>query len=240
VTATIKGVLFDKDGTLLDYGATWMPANKAVALAAAHGDPVLAKRLLVAGGYDPARNRINANHVLAAGTNPEIAAAWRAYVPDWTLGDLTALLDRVFQAESAASAAPVADLAPLFSRLKGRGLKLGVATSDSRRGVEVTLGPFAVLDLLDFISGYDSGHGCKPDPAIVHGFCVATGLTAAEVAVVGDNLHDLDMGRGAGAGLVVGVLTGTGEHADLGAHADHVLESIADLEALLDRVSGGA
>lgn len=233
---SIKGVLFDKDGTLLDYGATWMPANRTAALAAARGDPVLAKRLLVAGGYDPARDRINANHVLAAGTAPEIAEAWRVHVPDWPQAELTALLDRIFEAESAAGAAPVTDLAPLFVRLKDRGLKLGIATSDSRRGVEVTLGPFAVLDLLDFISGYDSGHGSKQDPAIVHRFCAATGLTAAEVAVVGDNLHDLHMGRDAGAGLVVGVLTGTGERADLSAHADHVLESIAELEALLDRV----
>ena len=233
---TIKGVLFDKDGTLLDYGATWMPANKAAALAAARGDPDLAERLLIAGGYDSARDRINANRVLAAGNNLEIAEVWQRHLPDWRVADLLALIDRVFQVESAAGAAPVTDLAPLFLRLKGRGLKIGVATSDSRRGVEVTLGPFAVLDLLDFISGYDSGHGSKPDPAIVHGFCTTTGLAAAEVAVVGDNLHDVHMGRSAGAGLVVGVLTGTGEHADLCAYADHVLDSIAELEALLDRL----
>lgn len=233
---TIRGVLFDKDGTLLDYGATWMPANRAAALAAAHGDETLAERLLVAGGYDPVRDRIAANHVLAAGTNLEIAEVWQRHLPDWQVADLLALIERVFQVESAAGAMPVTELAPLFLRLRERGLKLGVATSDSRRGVEVTLGPFAVLDMFDFISGYDSGHGSKPDPAVVHGFCDATGLTAAEVAVVGDNLHDLHMGHGAGAGLVVGVLTGNGEHADLSAEADHVLESIADLEDLLDRV----
>jgi phosphoglycolate phosphatase len=57
-----------------------------------------------------------------------------------------------------------------------------------------------------------------------------------DVAVVGDNLHDLDMGRRAGAGLVVGVLTGNSERADLTAHADHVLESIVELEGVLDRL----
>jgi phosphoglycolate phosphatase len=233
---TIMGILFDKDGTLLDYGATWMPANKAAALTAARGNADLAERLMVAGGYDPARDRITANRVLAAGNNLEIAEVWQDHLPDWRLSDLLAMIDRVFQMESAAGAMPVTELAPLFERMKERGLSLGVATSDSRRGVDVTLGPFAVLDLLDFISGYDSGHGSKPDPAIVHGFCDATGLAAAEVAVVGDNLHDMHMGRSAGAGLVVGVLTGTGERDDLSAHADHVLDSIVELEALLDRI----
>jgi phosphoglycolate phosphatase len=42
------------------------------------------------------------------------------------------------------------------------------------------------------------------------------------------------MGQRAGAGLLVGVLTGTGERGDLANLADHVLDSIQDLEALLD------
>ncbi len=40
----IRGVLFDKDGTLLDYAATWMTANRVAALAAAGGDPELGDR----------------------------------------------------------------------------------------------------------------------------------------------------------------------------------------------------
>ena len=69
---------------------------------------------------------------------------------------------------------------------------------------------------------------------MVDGFRAATGLAAAEVAVVGDNLHDLEMGRAAGAGLLVGVLTGTSLREDLADHAHHVLDSIAGLEELLD------
>ncbi len=96
---------------------------------------------------------------------------------------------------------------------------------------------FKLLGLLDFAAGYDSGHGFKPDPGMVHGFCARTGLVPAEVAVIGDNLHDLEMGRRGGVGLVVGVLTGTGERAELTAHADHVLDGIRDLEALLDSLA---
>jgi phosphoglycolate phosphatase len=71
---------------------------------------------------------------------------------------------------------------------------------------------------------------------MVHAFCEAVGTSPKAVAVVGDNLHDLEMGRAAGAGLLVGVLTGTSAHADLAPHADAVLDSIADLPALLDRL----
>ena len=233
---TIRGVLFDKDGTLLDYAATWMGANRTAALAAAGGDRRLSERLLVAGGWDPDSGRVAANSELAAGSIAEIAALWLEMVPQWDRGELLDLLDRVFEEESEARAVPVTELAPLFTRLKGRGLILGVATNDSRRGIEATLGQFGVVDHLDFMAGYDSGHGFKPDPGVVHGFCSHTGLDAGEVAVVGDNLHDLEMGRRAGVGLVVGVLTGTGARADLQTRADYILDSIGDLEALLDRL----
>jgi phosphoglycolate phosphatase len=69
---------------------------------------------------------------------------------------------------------------------------------------------------------------------MVDGFCAAAGLVAAEVAVIGDNLHDLEMGRRAGAGLVVGVLTGNSGVGELGPAADHILPSIEALEDLLD------
>jgi phosphoglycolate phosphatase len=53
------------------------------------------------------------------------------------------------------------------------------------------------------------------------------------VAVVGDNLHDLEMARAAGAGLAVGVLSGTSAIDELGPHADHVIASIAELPEVL-------
>ena len=229
----IRGILFDKDGTLLDYAATWMPANRAAAHAAARGDRGLAERLLRAGGYDCETDRMAGNSVLAAGNTIEIAALWREHAPDWDLARLTELLDEIFVEQGQTCAVPVPELAPVLGRLAGRGLKLGIATSDSLAGIEATLGAFGVLQHFDFLAGYDSGHGAKPEPGMVHAFCAACGLSASEVAVVGDNLHDLAMGRAANAGLAVGVLTGTGEREVLATLADHVLDSIAGLEKLL-------
>ncbi len=233
----IKGILFDKDGTLLDYVATWMPLNRQAALAAAGGDQGLADRLLAAGGYDAAAERVRSGSPLAAGTNREICACWAELIPGRDVEELTRLVEQVFTEGGRHSATPVAELAPLLARLKARGLRLGVATSDSEAGAQATLAHFGVVELLDFLAGYDSGYAPKPSPNLVEGFCSATGLKSVEVSVVGDNLHDLEMGRAAGAGLLVGVLTGTSEHGDLAPLADHVLESIVELEALLDEIA---
>lgn len=234
---TTRGILFDKDGTLLEYYATWMPLNREASLKVASGNQDLADRLMIAGGYDTRTGRVRSGSMLAAGNNADIAALWQPILgvdaPD--LATLTQTIHSVFESGGSTYATPVTDLPALFLRFKERGLKLGVATSDSARGARETLGPFGIIDLLDFVAGYDSGHGVKPGPGMVHGFLEATGLAADEIMVVGDNHHDMEMGRSAGAGVVVGVLTGTSEHDDLQPHADHVITDITAIEGLLNQ-----
>jgi phosphoglycolate phosphatase len=233
---TIKGILFDKDGTLLDFFATWIPVVRWAAEAAAEGDLALAERMLLAGGYDLARDEIRPGSLLAAGNTLEIAACWAEFLPGRSVAALVAETDRIFEEGGSLHATAITPLAPLFSSLKARGLKLGVATSDGRRAAEATLEGFGVLELLNFIAGYDSGHGIKPNPGMVLAFCDHVGLVPGEVAVVGDNLHDLEMGLRAEAGLLIGVLSGTSGRRELAPAADHLLASVADLEALLDRL----
>lgn len=226
-----RGVLFDKDGTLLDYHATWMPANRAVAAHLADGDSGLAERLLIRGGWEPARDRVGAGTPLAAGDLSDIVEAWADLLPPARTADraaLTAEIDRLFIAHCVPT--PVCDLAALFDRLIGRGLKLGVATADSEAGARASLAPFGLLERLDFLAGYDTGHGCKPGPGQVAAFRAAAGLVPAEVLVIGDNRHDIEMARAGGAGAAVGVLTGTTAHADLAAIADAVFDDIRFLE----------
>lgn len=228
----IAGVLFDKDGTLLDYMASWSALNLAAAHIAAAGAEAEAARLLTVAGGDPATGRAAPDSLLAAATTAEIAAAWAAAGSPLPADELTRRLDKLFQS-GVDAVVPVTDLAALFGRLKGRGLKLGIASSDSAASVTATAARFGLSGHLDFCAGYDSGHGVKPGPGMFAAFCAATGLPPAAVAMVGDNSHDVEMGRAGGAGLVVGVLTGTGTPATLGPVADVVLDSIADLETLV-------
>ena len=48
----IKGILFDKDGTLVDFEATWFAIGDLMALKAADGDRSRADALMDAAGYD--------------------------------------------------------------------------------------------------------------------------------------------------------------------------------------------
>ncbi len=74
--SAIRGLLFDKDGTILDFYKTWVPINRDLALDAAGGDAVLAAELLRAGGNDPDTDIIAPGAVLSAAGIVAIAACF--------------------------------------------------------------------------------------------------------------------------------------------------------------------
>jgi phosphoglycolate phosphatase len=233
---TIRGLLFDKDGTLIDFFATWGAAYQAVAaeVAAQTGDPGKADELLRLGGYDPATGVLDPASPLACGTNDEIAALWGGHLGVESHLDLRHWVSGGFE-RFGMKPVPVTDLPALFRRLRARGYTLGVATNDHEEPTRATLGALGVDGLLDFIAGADSGHGGKPGPGMLHAFCRTTGLAPAAVAMIGDTVADMAMARAGAAGLAVGVLTGAAPREALGM-ADHVIDSIAGLEALIDEL----
>ena len=230
----IQGLLFDKDGTLFDFHRSWTSVFDEAARRLAQDDEMLAQTLMAAGGYDPASGRIAAGSIFAAGDTQDLADAWRPHVSDWESGDLVGWLDALFAERGPLSSVPVTDLPRLFGELKARGLTLGVATNDSHVSAMAALERFGVTPHLSFCCGYDSGHGSKPGPGMVQAFCRAMDMDPSSVAVIGDNTHDLEMARAAGAGLAIGVLTGTSGREDLAPLADTVVDSIAALPVFLE------
>lgn len=228
--AMIEGLLFDKDGTLFDFRASWGRWAKdfltRIATDAAH-----ARRLGRAIGFDLDSGAFAPDSPVIAATAADIAAALQPELPGMTVAELTERID------ASAGQAPMSEavpLRPLLSALRGRGLRLGVATNDSEVPARRHLANHGITDCFDFISGYDSGHGAKPGPGMCLAFARALGLDPARVAMVGDSRHDLDAGRAAGM-RVVAVLTGIAGREELEPHADVVL---ADIGALPDWLSG--
>lgn len=232
MTASIKAVLFDKDGTLLDFDATWTPAYRSTALFAAAGNQELADRFLHGTGMDLSTGASAAGSLLAAGNSAEIAEAWIGLGADFDKDILTAELDRVFVGRMH-DATTLPGIAEAIERLHGTGYMLGVASSDSEAAIRAFLAGAGLTDRMAFVTGYDTGFGPKPEPGMVRAFAEATGLAPSDICVIGDNTHDLEMAEAAGVGLRVGVLTGTSGRADLEPLAHVVLESVADLPGYL-------
>jgi phosphoglycolate phosphatase len=229
----IRGILFDKDGTLIDFPSTWTPVLRALALEFAEGDRGRADTLMATAGYDDERGEFKAGSIWAAGNTLDLVTAWLPDAPDGERARLARWVDGYCERIAPDTAVPVTDLVRFFGRLRQSGLVLGVATNDVTRSALATMERLGVADLLSAILGYDSVARPKPAADMVVAFCAEAAIEPGEVVVVGDNLHDLVMARAAGAALAIGVLTGNGTHEEFGAYADHIIDSIEDLPPLL-------
>lgn len=230
---TINGVLFDKDGTLVDFDGTWIPAYRTAALALTNGNEARSAEMLEATGHDPAHATIRHGTLLAVGGISEIAAAWAPYADHPGGEALAVLLDETFTRETRRHCRMIDGAEAVLQRLAGAGVSLGVATNDSAGSAAAMFDELRLTDYFDFVCGCDSGFGRKPDAGMTEAYCRATGLAPAEIAVVGDNAHDLEMGRRAGAGLCIGVLSGNGDTHDLTDLADVIIDDVGKLEAVL-------
>ncbi|MCC0036252.1 MAG: HAD family hydrolase [Hoeflea sp.] len=228
----IKAILFDKDGTLVDFDRTWAQTNRKAALLAADGDAMLADILLFECGMDPLTGKTRADSMFAAANANEIAAHMVAHGSPVETERLARMLDQAF-IEGADTPWPICDLDMLMRTLRQAELSIGIASSDVEASIRRTVEVLGIETHVSFIAGYDSGHGPKPEPGMLHAYAAHLGLAPNQVAMVGDNRHDMEMARASGAGAAIGVLSGTGSHQTLSELADVLIGSVADLPALL-------
>ncbi len=234
----IRGILFDQDGTLIDFNATWSAVARKMAMQAANDDVARADLLLDQSGLDLATGRFRADSVFAAGTNAEVVALWHPHLERDELAETVAMYDVLTAREGAASAVARPGIHDAIASLHAAGYRLGMATNDSTLGAEQTLVALGFAHMFSAAYGYDAVARPKPAPDVIVAFADMAGMKAGEIAMVGDNRHDLETGRAAGAGLVVGVLSGTGTRETLSPLADVLLDSVADLPAYLETVAG--
>lgn len=225
----IRGVVFDKDGTLFDFRQSWGGWAQTFISGLAR-DAEHAAILAASIGYLPESNGFHPDSPVIAATASDIAAELLPHLEGYSHASLTDAIDE------AAARVPMSEAVPLvalFQDLRARGLKLGVATNDSEVPARAHLQRHGLMPLLDFIAGWDSGHGAKPAPGMCLAFAETVGLDPAEVLMVGDSRHDLEAGRAAGM-RPIAVLTGIAREADLKHHAEVVLPDIGALPEWLD------
>jgi len=118
-----------------------------------------------------------------------------------------------------------------FKQLKNAGIKIGFDTGyppNIQEGLIKKLNFGSVADA--YVSSYQVAEG-RPYPYMIYDLMVKTGtMNVKRVCKVGDSVRDIEEGRNAGCGLVVGVLSGADSYDDLmRAGADVVCNNVTDL-----------
>ena len=244
-------VVFDKDGTLIDFGNVWEHyiINAVEAQLAALGndphartatDPLhfdnLRADLYATLGYDPATRIFDAQSPVVTAPisvlNTLVAGVLYRHGWGWLAAEIA--VQRAFGPTMSAPLpreliTPTADLPALFGALIDVGVQIAVVTADDREPTLAALTWQGVIDHIAFIACADDGRPHKPAPDALLAACAATGVPVARTVMVGDSTTDMLMAQRAGVGLRVAVLTGTMDEATLAPLADVVLPSIAEI-----------
>jgi HAD superfamily hydrolase (TIGR01549 family) len=230
-----QAIIFDKDGTLIDFDAMW--GGWVIYLAEElRGVSGLDTReaLCRAMGYDEANKKVLAHGKLAAypmahlyrltvevmqslGLNAEDAE--RAVAQGWRIPDPVML------------AKQFTDTRALFQKLHKLGIKIGIATADDRAPTQAMIEAFDIEEYITALACADDGIPSKPAPDMALALCQRMNVEPSKTMVIGDTTSDLKMARAAGAGLAVGVLSGVSSARDLAEYADCLIESVDELHA---------
>ncbi len=226
----IKSIVFDKDGTLLEFGRFWLPVTEATVkrLLHAHGytEELLPAMLAAVGAHDGIAG------LLCHGTYATITAAFNSVLEAQQVP--TALtVDEVGNAFVASLGC--GELVPTCENLRGilealraRGLILAVVTSDNAASTTSCLRALGIDDLFDCLLTDDGIHPAKPDPHHMRVFCERFGLLPSEVLMVGDTLTDMAFAENSGA-HAIGIAKTEADARILAPHAEHILRDVSHI-----------
>jgi phosphoglycolate phosphatase len=231
----IRGLLLDRDGTIVDLHAPFIRIARRAAAAFSDGDPSIETALLQACGFQTEADRMGIGCIFAAGTHEDVAAAWQPLLPRISTESLYERLESIGEQEMA-GALPISGTLAAIQDFRLRGYSLGMATNATAFSAHASLDRLGLRESLGFVAGCDSGYGAKPEPGMALAFCAASGIEPGQAAIIGDTPHDMQTGKNAGLGLCIGVLSGAGTKTDLiEAGADAILPSLAEAVAFLRR-----
>lgn len=235
----VDGVVFDKDGTLVDFGRLWGPrtARWLESLAALTGEPGLGAATGRAIGYDLDQQSVAGDGPLAVATTYEVVALVAGVLYQRGFGWVEAN-SLVWQAaETTVAAAPTSDevlpvgrVAETIKGLTEAGIKIAIATNDDRALTEVILDHLGIAGAVSALVCGDDSLPAKPDAAVLGWIATELGSIPSRLLMVGDTVNDMLTGRNAGAAGCIGILNGAGQRESLAETADVVLASIDQLE----------
>ncbi|PHA01475.1 hydrolase [Bacillus pseudomycoides] len=233
-----KGIIFDKDGTLIQLDSVWYKVVHRVL------DDIFqmypnekSKRneyLKIIGMSD---NDFESTSLLACQTNYFIAAAWFSLLENQNV-DKESFIHEVcglFKKHSTADDlvfTEVKGAKETLKYLKDHEYVIGVVTADDIDAAIHSLKMTGLYDYVDFLGADDGVNKTKPESDFYYMFKEKFSLNEENVLMVGDTLTDIKFARNSNI-KVVGVLSGASRKEDLEGEADYILDSMKDITKIL-------
>lgn len=238
---SIKGILFDKDDTLIDLEAFWYEpvcrlADKTVMDLRGDYQYSISRELVRAAGFN--QNGLEKNSLMVAGTNRDIITCWlqildgygirmkkeyeEVYINKW-LKAINYFCKKYGSVQPRTSC-----LHKILSILRKQGLFLGVATSDDRDITVHCLKKLGVYEDFDKIIAADTVEHAKPAPDSAVIFSKDYQIEKNQIMMVGDSLNDMKFAQISG---LTSVFLQNNPEEEVPQEADY---SIQDLDELPD------
>jgi len=244
----IKGIIFDKDGTLFNYSEVWGPfighaldeIMMTFNIKSKEREKARAKLARIIGVGDKGERypdgilfhhdkRIKATcklflYCIHYGINPfSFAKFFRTMTKDPARGIEKELSEMDFSR-----------VQELFRRLSEKKVALGVVTNDTTSSAKTCFRCMGIDEYVNFLRTKESNCRRKPNPEAINQFCAHFSIKREEVAVVGDTIADMIFAANGKVGYAIAVMTGSGDKEALEKQSDVLYPSIDSL--LYDKV----
>lgn len=236
----VDAIIFDKDGTLIDFDAFWVGVSVSALEDILSGlerrDIPIEEILEAYGVYDGVTD---IDGVLCKGTYAEMAEIFSQILAchGCSLSAEAAealIVDAYNRSTDKGKILPTCpDLASALEALKKRGARLAIVTTDNPEITEECLRALGIYDLFDKIYTDDGKTPKKPDPTAALNFMELVGASPERTLMVGDTMTDVTFARRAGIS-VCALASSTKAREALLPHADAVISKISELVELTE------
>ncbi len=237
----IKGILFDKDGTLIDFNTTQHHILSTVLLDLRENYSIseeVFSSIEKALGYMP--EKLSPDSLLQHSTTTKIVEAMinaetccTARSKDALLPNASELFE-LYNDHATKESVPyvlLPGVKDLFDYLGSKNYELGIATADTYEATVAGLGKTGLSTFFDYLGTDNSAKEPKPSPFMADTFCKQTNISKDELLIVGDSENDMLFAENAGAHFI-GMSTHPDDAAiflDKGHRAAKTITEIIDL-----------